>query len=186
MISNIWGEREILVPPLPPLYETLISVPMLLAWICPITLEIEMKHILSINKLCIFLLPAPPGEVNHSLVTRELLTLQSVRLIWLQPEDNNGHITSYNLTYCAMDNRFCMQQTSEQTFSTKEMVILLQLIPLRTYQVYIRAVNDVGQGPEPAEPYFFESATQGICLNYTMYASFHFQVFNYPADSSSL
>ena len=154
--------------PLPPLYETLINVLMLLAWTCPFTLVIEMKHILSINKLSIFLLPAPPGEVNHSLVTRELLTLQSVRLTWVQPKDNNGHITSYNLTYCAMHNRFCMQQTRNQTFSTNEMAIFSWLIPLRTYQVYIRAVNDVGQGPEPAEPYFFESVTQGTfaCASY--------------------
>ena len=165
------------MPPLPPLYETLINEFTLLAWICPFTLEIEMKHILSINKLSIFLLPAPPGEVNHSLVARELLTLQSVRLTWVQPKDNNGHITSYNLTYCAMHNSFCMQQTQKQTFSNIEMAIFSWLIPLRTYQVYIRAVNDVGQGPEPVEPYFFESATQGICLlflNYTMYASFPF------------
>ena len=52
--------------------------------------------------------------------------------------------------------------------------------------MYIRAVNDVGQGPEPSEPYFFESVTQGICLNYTVYASFHFQVVNYVSDSSLL
>ena len=57
-----------------------------------------------------------------------------------------------------------MQQATKQTFSTTEVVIFSWLIPLSTYQVYIRAVNDVGQGPEPAEPYLFESATQGICL----------------------
>ena len=111
-----------------------------------------------------FTLPAPPGEVNHNLVKRELLTLESVRLTWVQPDDNNGHITSYNLTYCAVHNRFCMQHTTNQTFSTIEIAICLQLIPLRTYQVYIRAVNDVGQGLEPAEPYLFESVTQGISL----------------------
>ena len=117
-------------------------------------------HAITINST--FTLPAPPGEVNHHLVTRELLTLESVRLTWVQPEDDNGCITSYNLTYCAVHNRFCMQHTTNQTFSTIEIAICLQLIPLRTYQVYIRAVNDVGQGPEPAEPYLFESATQGI------------------------
>ena len=79
-----------------------------------------------------------------------------------------------------------MQQTQNQTFSNIEVVIFSWLIPLRTYQVYIRAVNDVGQGPEPAEPYFFQSATQGICLNYAMYFSFHFQFVIYLADSSLL
>ena len=58
-----------------------------------------------------FTLPAPPGEANHKLVTRELFTRQSVWLTWVQPEDNNGHITLYNLTYCAVQNSFCMQHT---------------------------------------------------------------------------
>ena len=104
---------------------------------------------------------APPGEVNHTTVTRELLTLQSIRLTWAQPEDNNARINSYNITYCVSINSSCVQQTSMQTSPT-ETVILTQLIPVRTYQVYIRAENDVGQGPEPMEPYFFESANEGI------------------------
>ena len=110
-------------------------------------------------------LPAPPGEVNHTLVTRELLTLQSVRLTWLQPEDNHGHIISYNITYCLLVNNSCGQQTPIQTLSFTETAILSQLIPARTYQVYIRAENDVGQGPEPTQQFSFESANQGksIC-----------------------
>ena len=109
-----------------------------------------------------FTLPAPPGEVNHNLVKRELLTLESVRLTWVQPDDNNGHITSYNLTYCAVHNSYCIQHTINQTFSTTEIATFSPLIPLRTYQVYIRAVNDVGQGPEPLEPYLLQSVTKGI------------------------
>ena len=58
-------------------------------------------------------------------------------------------------------NSSCVQQTSMQTSFT-ETVDLSQLIPVRTYQVYIRAENDAGQGPEPMEPYFFESANEGI------------------------
>lgn len=104
--------------------------------------------------------PVPPGEVNHTMVTRELLTLQSVRLTWMQPEDNNGHISSYNITYCILVNSTCGRQTSFQTLSFTEMVILSQLIPARTYQVYIQAENDVGQGPEPTQPFFFKSANQ--------------------------
>ena len=124
-----------------------------------------IPHLASYQALTIistFTLPAPPGEVNHHLVTRELLTLQSVQLTWVQPDDNNGHITSYNLTYCAVHNSFCMQHTTNQTFSSTEMAIFSHLTPLKTYRVYIRAINDVGQGPEPAEPYLFESVTQGI------------------------
>ena len=94
---------------------------------------------------------APPDEVNHTMVTRELLTLQSVRLTWVQPEDNNAHINSYNITYCASVNYSCVQLTQTQTVLSTQ--IILQLIPVTTYQVYIRAENDVGQGPEPKEPY---------------------------------
>ena len=101
--------------------------------------------------------------MNHTTVTRELLTLQSVRLTWTQPEENNARINSYNITYCVSINSSCAQQTLMQT-SLTEMVILTQLIPAMTYTVYIRAENDVGQGPEPTEPYIFESTSEGKCI----------------------
>ena len=107
-------------------------------------------------------LPAPPDEVNHTIVTTELLTLQSVSLTWVQPEDNNARINSYNITFCPAVNGTCEQSPLQMSAST-EMVTLSQLIPVTTYQVYIRAENDVGQGPEPAEPYAFGSANQGMC-----------------------
>ena len=50
-----------------------------------------------------------------------------------------------------------------QTSST-ETVVLTQLIPAMTYTVYIRAENDAGQGPEPTEPYIFESTSEGKCI----------------------
>ena len=105
---------------------------------------------------------APPGEVNHTTVTRELLTLESVRLTWARPEDNNGPINSYNITYCVSINSSCVQQTSMITSST-ETAILTQLIPAMTYTVYIQAENNAGQGPEPTEPYIFESTNEGKC-----------------------
>ena len=77
-----------------------------------------------------------------------------------------------------------MQHTRNQTFSTTEIAIFSQLIPLRTYQVYIRAVNDVGQGPEPAEPYLFESVTQGI--HFLVLVSLSNVVVNYLPGSSLL
>ena len=97
------------------------------------------------------------------MVTRELLTLQSVRLTWVQPEENNAHINSYNITYCASVNYSCVQLTQTQTVLSTQ--IILQLIPVMTYQVYIRAENDVGQGPEPKEPYFLKSVTRGMCCS---------------------
>ena len=140
-----------------------------------ICLQLQLPINLSIQKVLLFLLfhspsppplPAPPGEVNHTLVTRELLTLQSVRLTWLQPEDNHGHINSYNITYCILVNNSCGQQTQIQTLAFTETAILSHLIPARTYQVYIRAENDVGQGPEPTQYFLLESANQGkFCLH---------------------
>ena len=112
-------------------------------------------------RLLNFFSAAPPGEVNHTTVTRELVTLESVRLTWAQPEDNNAPINSYNVTYCVSINSSCVQQTSMETPST-ETIILSQLIPAMTYTVYIRAENNAGQGPEPTEPYFFKSANEGI------------------------
>ena len=100
--------------------------------------------------------------MNHTTVIRELLTLQSVRLTWAQPEDNNARINSYNITYCVSINSSCVQQTSMQTSST-ETVVLTQLIPAMAYTVYIRAENDAGQCPEPTEPYIFGSTSEGEC-----------------------
>ena len=84
-----------------------------------------------------------------------------MRLTWLQPEDNHGHINSYNITYCILVNNSCGQQTQIQTLAFTETAILSHLIPARTYQVYIRAENDVGQGPEPTQYFLLESANQG-------------------------
>ena len=106
-------------------------------------------------------LPASPDEVNHAIVTRELLTLQSVQLTWVKPEDNNARINSYNVTYCPSVKGTCEQSPIQMSVST-ETVTLSQLTPVTTYQVYIRAENDVGQGPEPAEPYVFDSANHGV------------------------
>ena len=120
-------------------------------------------------------LPAPPDEVNHAIVTRELLTLQSVQLTWVEPEDNNARINSYNVTYCPSVKGTCEQLPIQMSVST-ETVTLSQLTPVTTYQVYIRAENDVGQGPEPAEPYLFDSANQGMCclsVQFSVLVSMH-------------
>ena len=96
--------------------------------------------------------------MNHLIVTIELLTLQSVQLTWVEPEDNNAHI---NITFCPSVNGTCEQTLIQMSVST-ETITLSQLTPVTTYQVYIRAENDVGQGPEPAEPYLFDSANRGV------------------------
>ena len=99
--------------------------------------------------------------MNHLIVIRELLTLQSVQLTWVEPEDNNARINSYNITFCPSVNGTCEQTLIQMSVST-ETVTLSQLAPVTTYQVYIHAENDVGQGPEPAEPYLFDSANRGV------------------------
>ena len=105
-----------------------------------------------------------PGVVDNNTVVRMLVSLTSVKLTWDQPEDNNAQITNYNITLCtSVSNDSCVDQTPTTIAvpTTEPMAVLGDLIPVRTYRVYIRAENDAGLGPE-SQPYFFDSANEGM------------------------
>ena len=95
-----------------------------------------------------------------------LVSLTSVKLTWDQPEDNNAQIASYNIIYCTSDSDgSCVDQTPTTISvpTTEPMAVLDNLIPVRTYRVYIRAENDAGLGPQ-SQPYYFDSANGGMLL----------------------
>jgi len=105
-----------------------------------------------------------PDEVDNNTVVRMLVSLTSVKLTWDQPEENNAQITSYNITYCtSVSNGSCVDQspTTISVPTTEPMAVLENLIPVRTYRVYIQAENNAGLGPE-SQPYFFDSANEGM------------------------
>lgn len=109
-----------------------------------------------------------PGEVNHTTIVRTLVSLTSVLLTWFPPEENNPQITGYNITYCPSANNGLCEDQPSTTISVPAMqptAVLVGLIPVRRYRVYIRAENDAGLGPQPAQPYFFDSTDEGMsCL----------------------
>ena len=110
-------------------------------------------------------IPGHPGEVNHTTVVRILVSLTSVRLTWVHPEENNAQITSYNITYCpSANNGLCVDQppTIIRVPTMQPTAVLIDLVPLRRYRVYIQAENEVGLGPQPVQPYFFDSADEGV------------------------
>ena len=122
----------------------------------------------SSNYSYIYLLPTIdiPGVVDNTTVVRMLLSLTSVKLTWDQPEDNNAQIASYNIIYCTSDSDgSCVDQTPTTISvpTTEPMAVLENLVPVRTYRVYIQAENDAGLGPQ-SQPYFFDSANEGMLI----------------------
>ena len=109
-----------------------------------------------------------PGEVNHTTVVRTLVSLTSVRLTWVHPEGNNVQITSYYITYCPSAGiGLCADQppTIISVPAMQPTAVLVDLIPVRRYRVYIQAENGAGLGPQPVQPYFFDTADEGmLCL----------------------
>ena len=106
-----------------------------------------------------------PGEVNHTTVVRTLVSLTSVRLTWIHPEENNVQITSYNIAYWpSANNGLCADQppTIISVHAMQPTAVLVDLIPVRRYRVYIQAENDAGLGPQPAQPYIFDTTDEGM------------------------
>ena len=128
--------------------------------------QLKCKYFrLRVVRHCSAPIPDRPGEVNHTTVVRILVSLTSVRLTWNHPEENNTQITSYNITYCpSANNDLCVDQppTIIHMPTMQPTAVLTDLVPLRRYRVYIQAENEVGLGPQPVQPYFFDSADEGV------------------------
>ena len=111
--------------------------------------------------LIFFFFTAPPGAINHTNgdVTAELVSLDSVKVTWRIPPNNNADITSYTLTFCAMVNATDCGSSVNVTVMLSQLTrigdnqlsyIYDELLTEKMYEVVIRAENSIGLQMAPA------------------------------------
>lgn len=99
--------------------------------------------------------------INHTQVQYTLLNLLKTRLKWPVPEDNNAEITGYSITFCeTFSGDECPPSVMDSVLSVSNTRII-RATPASRMRVEIAAINEIGKGYIPDQPFFFNTYTAG-------------------------
>lgn len=100
------------------------------------------------NTICMYLVPGPV----HGVETEQWGS-SAILLSWQPPEQPNGIITGYEISYESMTQEGVGEKTQRPTITNSNQTIakLASLKPATNYRIYIKATTKAGVG----EPYVY-------------------------------